>query len=349
VIIFDELDSFATARGTYSGSGVEHSMVNQLLTEMDGFRSDELVFVVGTTNFVESLDPALLRPGRFEFYLEIPYPNHEDRRAIFDIYNHSLKLQMSEGALEYAVKRTGEPVPGMGGRYSGDHIQALCRAVARRRIRSAQRASTELSDIEEVLHEYLDLPELTSAEERVVATHEAGHVVCALHCEHAPPIDRVSIRGDVAGALGVVQYADPAHRYVVTQAQLLDAICMLFGGREAEALLCDDVSIGASEDFARATAIAQALVQDYGLGDATVGPRTFSSQRDSLPIAEETKKKIDENVRQIVVREQNRARSLLAKHQGELEAMRDLLIEHKVLDSKSLVQRGWAQASESEG
>src|SRR5690348_14294808 len=107
VIVFDELDSFASARGTYTGSGVEHSMVNQLLTEMDGFRKEELVFVVGTTNFVESLDPALLRPGRFEFHLHIPFPDAADRRAILSLYDQKLDLKLTAAALEYAVKRTG--------------------------------------------------------------------------------------------------------------------------------------------------------------------------------------------------------------------------------------------------
>ncbi len=110
IIIFDELDSFAVARGSYTGSGVEHSMVNQLLTEMDGFRSEELVFVVGTTNFVESLDSALLRPGRFEFQLHIPYPDEADRRDILAIYNRKLGLDLSERALDYAARRTADQV-----------------------------------------------------------------------------------------------------------------------------------------------------------------------------------------------------------------------------------------------
>src|SRR5207248_1704153 len=128
IIVFDELDSFATARGTYEGSGVEHSMVNQLLTEMDGFHREELVFVVGTTNFVESLDPALLRPGRFEFHLYIPYPDGDDRRAILRIYDRKMELDMSPEALESAVRRTADFVEGaaMGTRFSGDHLNALC-------------------------------------------------------------------------------------------------------------------------------------------------------------------------------------------------------------------------------
>src|SRR4029079_5207814 len=98
IIVFDELDSFATARGTYTGSGVEHSMVNQLLTEMDGFHKDELVFVVGTTNVFEWLDPALLGPGRFEFHLHTPYPDDDDRREILSIYDQKMRLQFSKEA-----------------------------------------------------------------------------------------------------------------------------------------------------------------------------------------------------------------------------------------------------------
>jgi len=240
IIVFDELDSFATARGTYQGSGVEHSMVNQLLTEMDGFRANEMVFVVGTTNFVESLDPALLRPGRFEFQLKIPYPDVVDREAIFLVHEKKLQLQLNARARAYAVKRTGDLVEGTGTRYTGDHIQALCRQLARRRLRDGLEGPTTLQDVEQALTEYMERPQLTSAEERVVATHEAGHAICSVHCTHSPPIERISIRGDLAGGLGFVSYADPANRYVITHGFLLDSICVLFGGREAEALLLDD-------------------------------------------------------------------------------------------------------------
>ena len=132
IIVFDELDSFATRRGSYSGSGVEHSMVNQLLTEMDGFHKEELVFVVGTTNFVESLDPALLRPGRFEFHLHIPYPDDTDRREILKIYDKKMKLDFTAEAVDYAVRRTGDNfMTNTGTAFSGDHLNALCRSVAR--------------------------------------------------------------------------------------------------------------------------------------------------------------------------------------------------------------------------
>jgi len=337
VIVFDELDSFATARGTYTGSGVEHSMVNQLLTEMDGFRSDELVFVVGTTNFVESLDPALLRPGRFEFHLEIPYPGPDDRREIFSIYDRSLGLGLSARGLEYAVKRTGDPVESTGSRHSGDHIQALCRALARRRIRKELSGPTEPADIEEVITEYLDRPELTSAEELVVATHEAGHAVCALFCEHSPPIERISIRGDIGGALGSVRYADPAHRYVVSRNQLIDSICVLFAGREAEGLLLPDLSIGSADDLDRATNLARALVQDFGMGNDEVGVRRIApTVKDEVPHAASTLDVVDAAIREILDAERARAQRILSEQRELLVALRDLLLERKVLDREAV-------------
>jgi len=147
--------------------------VNQLLTEMDGFRKDELVFVVGTTNFVESLDPALLRPGRFEFHLHIPYPSAEDRRAILSIYDEKLGLQLSQLALDYAVKRTSDFVEGQNTRYSGDHLQALCRAMARMRLRERRTGPLEVDDVEKALSSWADRHKLSPKEELVVAPHEA--------------------------------------------------------------------------------------------------------------------------------------------------------------------------------
>src|SRR5579864_4430293 len=182
IIVFDELDSFASARGTYTGSGVEHSMVNQLLTEMDGFHKEELVFVVGTTNFVEILDPALLRPGRFEFHLHIPYPDPDGRREILRIYDKKMALKMTPETLDHAVKRTDYLVPGAasGTLFSGDHLNALCRAIARRRLRDNRTDDTTPADIDRSLTEWVEPAKLTPHEELIVATHEAGHAVCAL-------------------------------------------------------------------------------------------------------------------------------------------------------------------------
>ena len=313
-------------------------MVNQLLTEMDGFRKDELVFVVGTTNFVEILDPALLRPGRFEFHLEIPFPGSKDRRAIFDIYNKKLELQLSERALAYAVKRTGDRVEGTGGRYSGDHIQALCRSIARKRLRGGIKGEADIPDVEEALTKYLDRPELTPKEEMVVATHEAGHAVVALFTPHSPPIERISIQGDLGGALGYVRHSDPAHKYVVTRNQLLDRICVMFGGRESEDILLDDCSIGASGDLESATYTARALVEELGFGDDQVGARQFlEPHRDSQApkLSEEIRSALERNVKNILNEQQARARKILEENKTLVVSLRDLLLERKVLDRQA--------------
>jgi cell division protease FtsH len=351
IIVFDELDSFAAARGSFNGSGVEHSMVNQLLTEMDGFQSDELVFIVGTTNFVEILDPALLRPGRFEFQLHIPYPAVDDRRAILEIYNRSMRLEMTEDALEYAVKRTGEHVEGAqpGTRFSGDHLNALCRTLARIRLREGADKPTEDKDIERALMEWVDRPKLTAKEEHVVATHEAGHAVVSLFCPHADPIDRISIQGDIAGALGYVKHQDPTQKYVVTQAQLLDDLCMLMGGREAELLLIGDVAIGCAGDLEHATRIADMLVEFVGLGGPDVGPVYFRAGDDArkrrVDLSSSQLEAIDAAVRRLLTDASVRAATILRENRPILELLRDELLKHKVIEAKTL--KGMLPASPS--
>ena len=344
IIVFDELDSFASARGTYTGSGVEHSMVNQLLTEMDGFNSDELVFVVGTTNLVDILDPALLRPGRFEFHLQIPHPDSEDRRQIIKIYDERMRLCMTNEAIEFAVRRTGDFVEGAasGTRYSGDHLNALCRALARCRLREDKHDPTSVADVDRALMEWVDRPNMTSEEQRVVATHEAGHAVCSLQCTHSPPIDRISIRGDMAGALGFVRHHEHAHKYVMTHARLLDDICVLMGGREAEQLLLQDLSIGSAGDLVRATEIARALVEEFGAGGQQVGIGHFPTQSEPGQrqqfLSDTQLESIDRQVSNILEHQRERAVDILTNHLSMVETLRDLLLKHQVVDAKAIAE-----------
>ncbi len=333
IIVFDELDSFATARGTYQGSGVEHSMVNQLLTEMDGFRKDELVFVVGTTNFVESLDPALLRPGRFEFHLHVPFPTSDDRRAILAIYNEKLGLELSDRALDYAVKRTADTVEGQNTRYSGDHLQALCRALARMRLREKRVGPLEVDDVEKALSSWADRRKLTPREELVVATHEAGHAVVSLFCPSSPPIDRISILGDFAA--GYVRHADSEHSTVRTFKQMADSICVLFGGRESEALFFQDLSWGCGGDLSNATDIARSLVEDYGMGGELVGVRRVEVSPTD-PLSESMMGAMEGAVKEILETQRKRAAAILAENQSLVRTLRDLLVEKKVLDAETL-------------
>jgi cell division protease FtsH len=343
LIVFDELDSFASARGTYTGSGVEHSMVNQLLTEMDGFHREEMVFVVGTTNFVEILDPALLRPGRFEFHLHIPYPDADARREIIRIYDRKMDLKMTEETLEYTVRRTG---PGyltpQGTPFSGDHLNAVCRSLARLRLREGRSDASTPHDVECALTAYQDRPKMTPAEERVLATHEAGHAICSLFCKHTPPIERITIESDNPWAFGYVRHQDPTHRYIRTRNEYLDAICVALGAREAEALLLDDLSMGAVSDLETATFLARELVEVHGMGGPEVGVARFASDKDErqrrTDLSERQKEALDQAIHAILEEGRRRAAEILCQNRPLLETLRDLLLEKKTIEAQTLAQ-----------
>jgi cell division protease FtsH len=343
IIVFDELDSFASARGTYTGSGVEHSMVNQLLTEMDGFHKEEMVFVIGTTNFVEILDPALLRPGRFEFHLHIPYPNSDDRREILKIYDKKMKLKLSEEALEFGVRRTGRGyATATGTPFSGDHLQAMCRALARIRLREGRADETKPDDVERGLTEYEDKLVLTPQEEKLVSTHEAGHAVCALFCPLYPPIERITIKSEMSWAAGYVSYQEKdGNDLGMTREEMMEHLSVLLGGIEAERLLLGDVSTGAGgSDLVRATATARGMVEYYGMGSET-GVRQYSFVHEGQLIrdremSEEQRGELDRQVNGVLREAQQRAAKILKDNQAVLETLRNLLLEQKTLDAKTL-------------
>jgi cell division protease FtsH len=326
VIVFDELDSFASARGTYKGSGVEHSMVNQLLTEMDGFHREELVFVVGTTNFVESLDPALLRPGRFEFHLHIPYPDADDRREILRIYDRSMGLQFSPAALEHAVGRTGGLVESaLGTHYSGDHLNALCRAIARIRLRENISGPTEIAGVERGLSAWTERAPRSPEFETTAATHEAGHALCSVLCPGSTPIESFAIDGDASAALGVERLEDQLAQFEVNASRLVDDLCVLWGGAEAERLLLAEVSLAGAADGSRADALARAICERWEAFEAPASevpqPRAVGLGARSLELAEDARA---------------RATVLLSANREALVAIRDRLLQRCSLDRDQL-------------
>jgi intein/homing endonuclease len=341
IIVFDELDSFATRRGSYTGSGVEHSMVNQLLTEMDGFHKDELVFVVGTTNFVESLDPALLRPGRFEFHLHIPYPDDADRREILKIYDRKMKLGMTDEAFDYAVRRTGETfMTNTGTAFSGDHLNALCRSVARIRLRDDITGPTTPKEIERGFTEYEEKVELSDKDAVMVATHEAGHFVCSLFCPHHPPPERVTIQSEMPWAPFYTGYKkDDIRKVGYSRAELFDRLCVLYGGIEAERLLIGDVSTGASGmgspsgDLYRATQMAQMIVEVCGMSNMAAPLRVFRDEKGDREVMSGMQAEaIDRQVNTVIVESQARAAKILADHKDELLGIRDELVKVKTIE-----------------
>lgn len=341
IIVFDELDSFATRRGSYTGSGVEHSMVNQLLTEMDGFHKEELVFIVGTTNFVESLDPALLRPGRFEFHLHIPYPEDDDRREILKIYDKKMKLQMTDEAFDYAVRRTGENfMTSTGTPFSGDHLNALCRSVARIRLRDDITGPTTPKEVERGFNEYEEKVELTDKDAVMVATHEAGHFVCSLFCPHHPPPERVTIQSEMPWAPFYTGYKkDDTRKVGYSRLELFDRLCVLYGGIEAERLLVGDVSTGASGmgspsgDLYRATQLAKMIVEVCGMSQMAAPLRVFRDEKGDRDVTSGMMaESIDRQINTIVAEAQAKSAKILADHKDELIAIRDELVKDKTIE-----------------
>ena len=337
VIVFDEIDAFAHARGTYQGSGVEHSMVNQLLTEMDGFRKNEMVFVVGTTNMLESVDPALLRPGRFEFLIEVPGPTADDRQAICRLYNERHQLGLTDTLIDHIVKSTegyADTINGLP--YAGDHLAAAFRALKRLRLRTGQ-TTFVADDIDRALQRKQRRPvQLSSHEEHVIAVHEAGHAVLSMVLPGARRPEKVAIAQDRDGALGYVLRAARARPYATTATELRAELCVGLGGMEAERLVLGDVSIGAYGDLQHATALARAMVGGHGM-DAEHGPRVvLDDEQVSEQLSQDRRARLDVAVDAMLLVEQQRARRLLDEHRALHAALVALLLEKKILDTTAL-------------
>jgi cell division protease FtsH len=307
---------------------------------MDGFHKDELVFVVGTTNFVESLDPALLRPGRFEFHIHIPYPDDDDRRAIFEIYNKKMKLQFTDEAMEYAVNRTGNRyMTPTGTAFSGDHINAICRSVARLRLRENAAGETTPKLIEKALTEFDEKVEVHEKDLPVVATHEVGHFLVSIFCENHQPPEKVTIQSDMPWAPFFTQFKQEKNRIGMSRQEMFDQITVLYGGIEAERLLSGDVSTGASgmgspnSDLSRASLYAEYMVEVCGMSNLAAPLRSFRDHKgDRQVLSGSMAEAIDRQVNTIIVEAQARAAAILAKHKASLVKLRDELMEKKTIE-----------------
>jgi cell division protease FtsH len=341
VVVFDEIDAFAHQRGTYQGSGVEHSMVNQLLTEMDGFRKNEMVFVVGTTNYLESLDGALMRPGRFEFLIEIPAPDPADRKAILEIYDKKFALGLTPALIEHLVRRTeGMADRDKGIPFSGDHLHAVCRALKRQQLREGSAVPFTPDDLDRALQRKSRRPiVLSREEEKVIAVHEAGHALVAMLLPKATPPERICIAQDQEGALGYVLRAARARPYVTTEDELRADICVGLGGQVAERLCFGEASVGAYQDLQRANAIARAMVEQYGMSEP-MGPRVVIEdelRRDgAVALSPQRRDRMDTAVEQLLRTELARCEALLRENSALHDALWRLLLEKKVLEGPAL-------------
>lgn len=328
VILVEGLDAFSPRRAAEAGPGhvaVEASMQSALLGEMDGLRAEEPVLVIATTSVVEAVDPALLRPGRFEVDIFVGMPDAGDRRAILEVLSRRFGLELGGAALDYAVQRSGDPVLAGGAPMTGDHLQAMARGIARGRLRDGASGPTESVEVERVLTEIVGRAGLSDREAEMVAVHEAGHALVALILGER--IDRLVLSGDLGGAVASAASA-ALRRGTVTQAWLTDAICILMAGREAEHELTGEFTALGARDLSRASALARTLCGELGMGPGMFPDGSGESIRAGVDFA----------VRDMLKLEQERARRLLEEQREALVALSQALRRREVLDGAALAE-----------
>ena len=341
IVFVDEIDAVGRHRG--AGLGGSHDereqTLNQILVEMDGFDTDTKVIVIAATNRPDILDPALLRPGRFDRRVVLDRPDMNGRKAILEV--HVRGKPVEEGVDLLTVAKT---TPG----FTGADIENLVNEaalLAARRNKTAIGMEELLESVERVVAGPERKSRLISDEEKeIIAHHEAGHALVMLNLPKCDPVQKISVvaRGM---ALGYTLHLPEDDHYLVSRAKFEDDIAASLGGRAAEEIVFGDFTTGASQDMQEATKVARAMVMQYGMSDE-LGPRTFgqkeelvflgreiSEQRD---YSEEVARQIDEEIKGIIMRNYGRAKKILTDHRDKLEKMARKLIEQETLEGPEL-------------
>jgi len=341
IIFIDEIDAVGRHRGAGLGGGHDEreQTLNQLLVEMDGFESNEGVILIAATNRPDVLDPALLRPGRFDRQVVVPRPDVKGRTKILDV--HARKVPLSENVnMEVVAKGT----PGFSGADLANLVNEAALLAAR-----AGKSKVDMEDLEAAKDKVLMGAErrslvITEEEKKVTAYHEAGHALVALFIPGADPVHKVSIipRGR---AMGVTMYLPEEEKYNETKEGLHTRICTLLGGRIAEELSFKTITSGASNDLERATAIARKMVCEWGMSDK-LGPLTFGEKEGEIFLgrdmghqknySEATAIEIDSEIRRIVQENYERTREILGGNREALVKVAEALLERENLEGREI-------------
>ncbi|KAK6729015.1 hypothetical protein RB195_006209 [Necator americanus] len=341
ILFIDEIDAVGRKRGGKGGMGghsEQENTLNQLLVEMDGFSTEESsVIVVAATNRVDILDPALLRPGRFDRQIYVPVPDIKGRASIFRVHLGPLKTSLDKVQLS---RKLAAHTPG----FSGADISNVCNEAA---LIAARDASEEISqkNFEQAIERVVAGMEkksqvLQPEEKRTVAYHEAGHAIAGWFLEHADPLLKVSIIPRGKG-LGYAQYL-PKEQYLYSKEQLLDRMCMTLGGRVSEEIFFGRITTGAQDDLQKVTQMAYAQVVKYGMS-TKVGPLSFETAGPGemafdKPYSEATAQLIDQEVRDMVNVALARTRELLLSKREDIEKVAQRLLEKEILSREDMVE-----------
>ena len=343
IIFIDEIDAVGRHRGAGLGGGHDEreQTLNQLLVEMDGFESNEGVILMAATNRPDVLDPALLRPGRFDRRVIVNRPDVKGREGILSV--HTRKIPLSDDVDIRVLAR------GSAG-FSGADLANLVNEAALNAARFNQKV-VRMMDFEYAKDKVLMGVErksmiVTEEEKRITAIHEAGHALLAVLLPHADPIHKVTIipRGM---ALGLTQQLPVDEKHNYSKNYLVDMIAILMGGRIAEELTTGNITTGAGNDLERATDLARKMVCEWGMSDA-MGPLTFGKKEEQIflgreiaqhtDFSEDTALRIDAEVRRIVMDAYSASTELLAKHKKELMDIADALLAREVLDAEQVLK-----------
>jgi len=336
IIFIDEIDAVGRHRGAGLGGGHDEreQTLNQLLVEMDGFESNDGVILIASTNRPDVLDPALLRPGRFDRRVVVSRPDVRGREGILKV--HTRKIPLGED-VDISVIARG--TPGFTGADLANLVNEAALNAARYNKKVVSMSDFELAKDKVLMGAERKSMVISNEEKRVTAYHEAGHTLVGLKVPNADPVHKVTIipRGM---ALGVTQQLPEGDRHNYTQEYLLGQISILMGGRIAEETFLGSITTGASNDIERATELARAMVCEYGMSE--LGPLTFGKKEEQIFLgreiaqhrdySEETSIRIDSEVRKIVTDQYERARKILEDNRDTMVRLAEALLEHESLD-----------------
>ena len=356
IIFIDEIDAVGRQRGAGLGGGHDEreQTLNQLLVEMDGFESNESVILIAATNRADILDPALLRPGRFDRQIVVDAPDVRGRERILQVHAKDKPI-----GSDVDLKRIAQLTPG----FTGADLMNLMNESALLTARRGKKVIT-MREVNESMERVIAGPErkgrvMDEITKHTIAYHESGHALVGHLLPHADPVHKISIisRGR---ALGYTLSIPKEDKVLNTVGEMLDELAVFMGGRVAEEIFCDDVTTGASNDLERATKMARAMVTQYGMS-AALGTQVFGQPNHEVFLgrdygntqdySEETARRIDDEVARIMKEAHDRAYEILSSHREQMDLMASVLLERETVDGaacQALLDNRWSEYLEHE-